>query len=98
MNIINHSVDNNTISLWEKVLTVGDPDIRQGNVIDSFTVFFNDNYSADIKLVSGEPAFVDAVLFDPNGHEVCCIPPEAESIIGEYIFDDTHTVIISKNS
>lgn len=95
MNIINHFVDSNTVSFWEKMLTVGDSDIRQGNVVDSFTVTFDNGYSADIKLVSGEPSFVDAVLFDNNGHEVCCIPPDAESVIGKYIFDDDYVVNVS---
>lgn len=50
-----------------------------------FTACFDDGMEADIKMV-WDGGFVDPVLFDPKGHEVQVLEPDADRIEGEYIF------------
>lgn len=53
------------------------------------TAKFCNGYEADIKIVICEedPPYIDAVLFDPRGSEVCCESSE-DDFGGEYWFRD----------
>lgn len=46
----------------------------------SWTVPFMDNTEADVKLCgeNDAPYWTEAVLFDKNGHQLCCTEPESE--------------------
>ena len=67
--------------------------IRQGiwdeaggdEVIRTFTARFSDGYEADIKVCNGDPPYVDAVLFDPNGCEAHVLAT-SDSLLGKYLF------------
>ena len=54
------------------------------DVVYSCTVTFDDGCSADIKVCNGEPPYIDPVLFDRQGHEVCLIESIACRIEGDY--------------
>ena len=53
------------------------------------TAKFSNGFEADIKIVNCEedPPYIDAVLFDPKGSEVCC-HSSGEEYSGEYCFRD----------
>lgn len=51
-----------------------------------FSARFEDGMEADIKMV-WDGSYVDAVLFDPKGHEVGCLEPGYEPFEGEYLFN-----------
>ena len=76
----------------EAILKAGQRDEQTGedDVIKTFTARFPDGLEADIKVCnaatdSGGP-WVDAVLFDKRGYEVCICEP-GESLLGRYEFD-----------
>lgn len=63
-------------------------DISEDSVIEVFTGKFKDGFEADIKVCSGtENFFIDPVLFNPNGCEVCVLDSEGGDLLGEYIFE-----------
>jgi hypothetical protein len=68
---------------------------KDGSVIDSWTVYFEDGCQADIKLVQADSiCYIDPVLFDENGCELIAGSPDKESIIGEYYFGTDYMVRI----
>ena len=65
----------------------------------TLTAKFDNGYEADIKTVICEEdsPYVDPVLFNPFGSEVCASGVEEGPIQGEYVFEsdsDTYTVIV----
>lgn len=54
------------------------------DIMFAFTASFANGYEADIKLVNGNPPYIDPVLFDSNGCELSVISADAETINGEY--------------
>lgn len=81
-------------------------DAGHTEVIETYTVRFDDGCEADIKVCNGDEGgpFVDPVLFDENGCEIMCIEV-ADQLDGEYIFrrpdpnkwdkdSDQYTVIV----
>lgn len=66
------------------------------------TAKFRNGYEADIKIVICEedPPYIDAVLFDPQGNEICC-DCSGEDYDGEYCFqshDDSCFVVEVRES
>lgn len=67
-------------------------------VVKTYTATFPNGYQADIKVVDGDPPFVDPVLFNEHGQEVCCIEV-ADDLCGTYQFSvdgDTYVVVVRK--
>lgn len=62
-----------------------DGDYSSSQQATVFTACFEDGMEADIKMV-WDGAYIDSVLFDPNGHEVMVLEPAYEPIEGEYPF------------
>ena len=54
------------------------------DVMFQTTAKFEDGKQADIKVVNGDPPFVDPVLFDENGQEMAVVEPDGESFEGDY--------------
>lgn len=54
------------------------------DVIFSQTAEFSNGFYADIKLVNGDPPYVDYVLFNARGHEIAVGNTDAERIEGDY--------------
>ena len=67
-------------------------------VVLSHTVKFPNGYEADIKLCAGEGHFyVDPVLFDKDGCQMCVLDACRGQIDGEYEFEangDTYKAIV----
>lgn len=59
--------------------------VKSGDTIAVFTAEFGGGFSADIKVVNGEPPYIDAVLFK-NGCEVYMVEPH-EFLLGVYVFE-----------
>lgn len=60
---------------------------KRDEVIQTFTVKFNDNFEVDIKVCSSEYAvFIDPVLFDNSGNQVCVLDTDVD-LLGEYSFE-----------
>ena len=52
------------------------------------TAKFENGYEADIKLVrDADCPYIDPVLFDENGFEICCLQDESNALEGVYQFD-----------
>ena len=65
----------------------------------TLTAKFDNGYEADIKTVICEEdsPYVDPVLFNPFGSEVCVLGVEDGPIQGEYVFEngaDIYTVVV----
>lgn len=56
------------------------------DVLMVFIADFDEGICVDIKVVNGEPPYVDAVLFD-HGQEVGVVDPVGDALPGEYIFE-----------
>jgi hypothetical protein len=74
----------------QSVLNRGVPDSSDQD--HCFTVEFENKYQADIKFVNNNGPYVDAVLFDENGYELCVINPVSYSLVGEYEFEHNNEV------
>lgn len=56
--------------------------------VERYTGYFEDGHFADVSLCSGQSNFfIDPVLFDEKGHQVCVLEC-ADDILGEYSFAD----------
>lgn len=58
---------------------------KNGSTYWTFTHKFADGYEADIKVVSGDGPYVDPVLFDNEGREMC-VGDVSDQLDGEYIW------------
>lgn len=62
------------------------------------TARFDDGYEMDVKVCSGQTnIWSEAVLFDPDGNEVCCTEPMYDNIDGEWSLesdDAEYTVVV----
>lgn len=66
----------------------------EDSTIESYTVIFPDGCEADVKLCAGQTnCFLDAVLFDSRGHEVCC-PDCPDSLCDEIEFEYNNVLYI----
>lgn len=62
-------------------------DIEEDSVLFEETVAFDNGFTAEIKVYSDQTnLYVDYVLFDKEGHEVCVGEPAFE-LVGEYNFE-----------
>ncbi len=66
----------------------------EDSTVESYTAVFPDGCEADVKLCAGQTnCFLDAVLFDSRGHEVCC--PDCPDSLGDEIeFEYNNTLYI----
>ncbi len=72
--------------------------LANDEVVKTYTATFDNGYQADIKVVDGCPPFVDPVLFNEHGQEICTIEI-ADNLCGEYKFcvgEDTFTVSVKQ--
>lgn len=78
---LNHMMQLSGTDIYEKYGLKRDETI-------TFTAKFANGYEADIKLVICEEdsPFVDPVLFDSVGHEICVLEPDFDSFDGDYVF------------
>ena len=61
--------------------------IGEDSTIHVFTAKFSDDFEVDIKVCSGSNNFfIDPVLFDENGHQVCVLEAEFD-LLGDYVFE-----------
>jgi hypothetical protein len=59
-----------------------------------YTGYFEDGHFADVSVCSGQSNFfIDPVLFNKDGHEVCVLEC-ADDILGEYEFEDNGNIYI----
>lgn len=63
--------------------------VKSAEVIDKFTADFKKGFSVDIKVVNGEPPYIDAILFK-NGCEVYMLEAHEEFLLGAYVFECEH--------
>lgn len=64
---------------------------KNGSTYWTLTHKFADGYEADIKVVSGDSPYVDPVLFNSEGHEICA-GDVSDKLDGTYIwYDDEKT-------
>ena len=66
----------------------------------TFTVSFEDEIEADVKLVicEDDTPYIEGVLFE-NGNQIACTEPDYNSILGEYNFeynDKEYEVIVKE--
>lgn len=59
---------------------------EQDETIKTWTAKFENGYEADIKLCNGDTPYIDSVLFNPSGSQVCVLEI-SEELIGEYVFE-----------
>jgi hypothetical protein len=94
--------------LFERSLVVGKSDLDVVNtvlsgaeclgndeVVRKFTVYFGSGFECDVKVVDGDPPYVDAVLFR-DGQEVMCLDVR-DDLLGLYEFvvgEDTFRVTL----
>jgi len=81
------SIRANTLRELNAILATENVQPTAEDVMFSVTVEFDDGCQADIKLVNGEPPYVDPVLFDKEGNELGTIEPDSETFQGEYIWE-----------
>jgi hypothetical protein len=84
-------VSSKRAELWKKTLKrrSSSPDFRAASVIDNLQVNMGKDgreseIEVDIKLVNGNPPYIDAVIFK-NGREIGFLEP-GERLEGEYFF------------
>lgn len=71
-------------------VNIHDLNLKEDSTIETFTVRFQDGFEADIKVCAGNHNFfIDPVLFNENGHEVCTLDVEG-NLLGEYIFEENN--------
>ena len=73
------------VEFCNELLQRKDKDLTTEENPFTFTADFGNGLEADIKVVNADPPYVDPVLF-LNGNEVGLLPPDAETLEGEYIF------------
>ena len=62
--------------------------------VERYTGHFEDGHFADVSVCSGQSNFfIDPVLFDKDGNEVCVLDC-ADTILGEYEFEDEGNIYI----
>lgn len=62
-------------------------DVEEDATLLTLTANFENGFSADIKVCSGQHnCYVDPVLFNENGNEVCVGEPSFD-LLGEYDFE-----------
>ena len=74
-------------------------DAGTAEVIETFTTKFADGHQVDLKICNSEDGiWLDPVMFDKNGCEVCVIEP-AYSLKGDFIFwigEDEYVVTVKE--
>jgi hypothetical protein len=86
---------------FEKILKMNSyyPDTPKDGIISTFTTTFDNGYEVDIKICNGDSQggpYIDPVLFDKDGIELCVIEVE-DTLLGEYLFyydDETYQVLV----
>lgn len=62
--------------------------------VERYTGHFEDGHFADISICSGQSNFfIDPVLFNKDGYQVCVLDC-ADTILGEYEFEDEGNIYI----
>lgn len=84
-----HVISKEDFKLFNLLLQV--PGTDTTDVLATITVKFTDGCEADIKICDGDARWIDAVLFDENGHQISVLEP-SDSLLGNYTFDSEHTV------
>lgn len=91
---------------YQKLLEQDELDFEKENVEEDstlkiLTTKFENGFCADIKVCTGQHnCYVDPVLFDSKGNEVCVDEP-SETILGEYYFkndEDKYIVNVETES
>lgn len=70
-------------------MRVGDPKQKYNETVTCLTAKFSDGCEVDIKVVNGNEEcgpWLDVILFDDQGWEITALPPEGESVVGEFDF------------
>lgn len=74
---------------WRKMLarSTALPDCDPDGTIETLAAEFPNGYQVDLKLCNGDTGpWLDAVLFDQQGRELCCLAPDHVALTGEYRF------------
>jgi hypothetical protein len=77
-------VDKSTLEESNAILAAGKLEHTAEDLLVVITVEFDNHFFAEIKLVNGDPPYVDPVLFDLEGCEVATASPEATTLEGTY--------------
>lgn len=72
------------INYWNKFIADG-AYLSEGEIEETYTYKFSKKIEVDLKIVSGNPPYVDPVLFR-EGHEIAVGEP-ADELDGDYIFE-----------
>lgn len=81
-------ITDETDERWEDYQDLKDCTVKR------YTGHFEDGHFADVSVCSGESNFfIDPVLFDEDGHQVCVLEC-ADTILGEYEFEDDGNIYI----
>jgi hypothetical protein len=94
------TVDDGTIKAANAILNEGVRIATGEDVVFSVVVEFPDGFSADVKLVNGEPPYVDPVLFNVEGCEVSTLCPESETLDGEFrwtVKEDEYVLTVGRS-
>lgn len=79
---------------WLLALNTQSPRDGRDAVLMTFTVHFEDGCEADIKVCNGDTGpWIDPVLFDANGCELCVLQEESGEILGVYDFGSHRAVL-----
>lgn len=62
-------------------------DCGEFETIETYTAKFDNGFEADIKVCNGDTPYIDPVLFNEFGSEVCVLEV-ADELLGEYLFTD----------
>lgn len=93
-------IDSEILSQLNSLLSGETKDyLKNGEILHTVTAKFPERIEVDIKLVQGEPPYVDAVIFH-NGNEIFPLEPEFEQYDGSYEFnvdENTYIVIVKEN-
>jgi hypothetical protein len=80
----------------ERILSIEEghcPDYDPVAVIKTYTAKFSNGFEADIKVCNGDTPFVDPVLFNEKGIEICVGEVE-DTLLGEYHFEYGEDVFV----
>lgn len=72
----------------EQILAIEEghcPDYDRIATIKTYTAKFPNGFESDVKVCNGDTPYVDAVLFDEDGVELCT-EEVSETLLGEYAF------------
>ncbi|MDF2879679.1 MAG: hypothetical protein K0R54_236 [Clostridiaceae bacterium] len=71
----------------QDILNIAEGRYEESNdILKTYTVKFDNGFFADIKICNGDTPYVDSLLFDKNGNQVCVLEI-SEEILGEYLFE-----------